>query len=530
MELFHQQHLSPPLTPAVSPSNMMDPMQQFKRKYSVDVGPFGFNAHPTLMHDQDAYRRSSCSAMSVDDCVQQHQGTTLDHHHDERNHQGYMSQQHDYDYLTGSSSPSSDETLTTASMTKDPSTNNKNKRRSAQHYQHGPNAPHKHVCKYSYCGWSFKRYEHLKRHMLVHTGERPHVCAFPGCGKSFSRSDNFHAHYRTHIKKQASSPSGQQQLPSATGRRNSKKSNSVAETNLSATMATSTSSSSASTVSTQQELIHAFPSSTQPFVFNNKPFELPYQDIYDQRSFNNEMHDHYSSMTSTQPCMTLNGGGVSSLLNHDQISSSMFGTTTLAPTYDFQGELGQHYTGFNTTTTTSMIQSPSELTTTGGNDNNNNNGTTKKQRKCRSTLLQYNNNDGTMVESGQQKSHVCAMPQCQRRFKRLEHLKRHMRIHTLERPFACTFPKCHKHFSRSDNLAQHMKTHQNRADKRQSVSSSSSSSSSSVSPRSVMDDFTSPNMNNHSSSYSTTCSTIDSYSPSDVVSSLPWSSSESVGC
>lgn len=70
--------------------------------------------------------------------------------------------------------------------------------------------------------------------------------------------------------------------------------------------------------------------------------------------------------------------------------------------------------------------------------------------------------------NAQQKSHVCPVPQCQRRFKRLEHLKRHMRIHTLERPFACTFPNCHKTFSRSDNLSQHMKTHQRHEDRRKS--------------------------------------------------------------
>ncbi|KAI8065954.1 hypothetical protein BC940DRAFT_218051, partial [Gongronella butleri] len=58
------------------------------------------------------------------------------------------------------------------------------------------------------------------------------------------------------------------------------------------------------------------------------------------------------------------------------------------------------------------------------------------------------------------KVHTCPVPQCLRRFKRLEHLKRHMRIHTLERPFACSFPNCNKTFSRSDNLSQHMKTHQ----------------------------------------------------------------------
>ncbi|PHZ11922.1 uncharacterized protein RHIMIDRAFT_183005, partial [Rhizopus microsporus ATCC 52813] len=54
------------------------------------------------------------------------------------------------------------------------------------------------VCGYQQCQWSFKRYEHLKRHMLVHTGERPFACEHPGCTKSFGRSDNLRAHYRTH--------------------------------------------------------------------------------------------------------------------------------------------------------------------------------------------------------------------------------------------------------------------------------------------------------------------------------------------
>ncbi|KAI7883153.1 hypothetical protein K492DRAFT_126742 [Lichtheimia hyalospora FSU 10163] len=66
-----------------------------------------------------------------------------------------------------------------------------------------PLKQHRHICIYPNCGWSFKRYEHLKRHMLVHTGERPHACPFPGCGKRFSRSDNLHAHHRTHLKKRS---------------------------------------------------------------------------------------------------------------------------------------------------------------------------------------------------------------------------------------------------------------------------------------------------------------------------------------
>lgn len=47
---------------------------------------------------------------------------------------------------------------------------------------------------------------------------------------------------------------------------------------------------------------------------------------------------------------------------------------------------------------------------------------------------------------------------CDRRFKRQEHLKRHIRsLHMCEKPFGCHI--CGKKFSRSDNLNQHIKTH-----------------------------------------------------------------------
>ena len=60
----------------------------------------------------------------------------------------------------------------------------------------------------------------------------------------------------------------------------------------------------------------------------------------------------------------------------------------------------------------------------------------------------------TMMEIGPypHKSHSCPIPTCGRLFKRLEHLKRHVRTHTQERPYVC--PHCQKAFSRSDNLAQ----------------------------------------------------------------------------
>ncbi|CAO3576723.1 unnamed protein product [Absidia cylindrospora] len=141
--------------------------------------------------------------------------------------------------------------------------------------------------------------------------------------------------------------------------------------------------------------------------------------------------------------------GVSSLLNHDQ-APSMFTANALTSLYDLQGD----YTGFHSTTTTTTTDmppppsptSPSTLVSPGSITSDI---TNKKQRKHRTSLSHTIN---SVTDGGQQKSHVCPVTQCQRRFKRLEHLKRHMRIHTLERPFACTFPKCHKHFSRSDNL------------------------------------------------------------------------------
>lgn len=57
------------------------------------------------------------------------------------------------------------------------------------------------------------------------------------------------------------------------------------------------------------------------------------------------------------------------------------------------------------------------------------------------------------------KIHQCMELGCGMKFRRAEHLKRHGRVHTMERPFSCTFPGCLKTFSRSDNLNQHARIH-----------------------------------------------------------------------
>ena len=52
---------------------------------------------------------------------------------------------------------------------------------------------------------------------------------------------------------------------------------------------------------------------------------------------------------------------------------------------------------------------------------------------------------------------VCPLFSCGRMYKRMEHLKRHVRSHTMERPFPCH--RCSKKFSRQDNLNQHLRIH-----------------------------------------------------------------------
>lgn len=63
----------------------------------------------------------------------------------------------------------------------------------------------------------------------------------------------------------------------------------------------------------------------------------------------------------------------------------------------------------------------------------------------------------TRVEAAAQ--FVCKMPGCYKRFKRMEHSKRHYVSHTGAIVARCSLPQCGKGFTRNDNFIAHMKTH-----------------------------------------------------------------------
>ncbi|XP_066106032.1 transcription factor YY2 [Saccopteryx bilineata] len=60
-------------------------------------------------------------------------------------------------------------------------------------HTHGPKS---HVC--AECGKGFVESSKLKRHHLVHSGEKPFQCTFEGCGKCFSLDFNLRTHVRIH--------------------------------------------------------------------------------------------------------------------------------------------------------------------------------------------------------------------------------------------------------------------------------------------------------------------------------------------
>merc|ERR1712012_1489364 len=63
-------------------------------------------------------------------------------------------------------------------------------------------------CTFECCGKRFSLDFNLRTHVRIHTGDRPYVCPFDGCNKKFAQSTNLKSHILTHAKQKSGSSTG----------------------------------------------------------------------------------------------------------------------------------------------------------------------------------------------------------------------------------------------------------------------------------------------------------------------------------
>ena len=58
-----------------------------------------------------------------------------------------------------------------------------------------------------------------------------------------------------------------------------------------------------------------------------------------------------------------------------------------------------------------------------------------------------------------EKPFICTLPDCRKRFARVENMRIHVRTHTGEKPFVCKFPGCDRRFTNSSDRKKHAHSH-----------------------------------------------------------------------
>ncbi|KAJ2847285.1 hypothetical protein IWW36_003932 [Coemansia brasiliensis] len=256
------------------------------------------------------------------------------------------------------------------------------------------------------CGAVFKRPEHLKRHILVHTQERPFQCNAQGCGKRFSRRDNYITHTKKHSRE------GLRLIIN-------EESNRVAYTSSNASSKRSSSESRDDYESTRAST----PLSTEPQSTVSSIFGLLNQDTEATAS------DHLQSqLPSVQLPSQLQPAQSLDLLAY---ASTQAGCPTIKQSQ-----------------TRCISMSPDPVASKAA-------AAAKRKRVEPPQTVTLPSTVPECVSENPTKPFKC--PMCDVCFGRLEHVKRHQLVHTGERQFMC--PTCNKSFARKDNMIQHVRAH-----------------------------------------------------------------------
>ncbi|KAF9143033.1 hypothetical protein BGX30_001550 [Mortierella sp. GBA39] len=189
-----------------------------------------------------------------------------------------------------------------------------------------------------------------------------------------------------------------------------------------------------------------------------------HSDFYDSKAANPQMLHH--------PFPSLQHPSASALPPHPLMSTSPFTAPggLNEPLYSSTSSTSSSSSlgGSRATTTPDIINSNgSNASTKSASSSSSSSTTSSTNGASGSTNAGSGSSGGGSKHGGSGKHHTCSEIGCSKRFKRLEHLKRHIKTHTLERPFNCPYATCTKKFSRSDNLSQHVKTHQRQLNKLQ---------------------------------------------------------------